>query len=204
MGRGFIRMLLLGVGMVTGWWLYVELMMIKKTYTASNDVSKAARQNNCWLAGVTVFCFTCLYASLYPHWFEREFPLLVWLGGVIAISGITFRHVAIKTLEEHFDGLIQVKEAQRLIQHGLYRYLRHPSYTGTMITFFGFGLMSMNYVYALLFPMLFFACYYVRIQLEEQVLLKGFGEEYANYQQHTWGLLPWIKREKRNVKEKSL
>lgn len=197
-------MTLLWLGITTGCWLYVEWTMIKKTYTVSKDVSKAAKQNNLWLSVVTAFCFICLHTSLYPHWFENKMAFLIWLGGLVAMGGIFLRYTAIKTLQEHFDGLIQIKEEQQLIQHGLYRYLRHPSYTGTMLTFFGFGLMSTNYGYALLFPTLFFACYHFRIQIEEDVLLRGFGSDYVQYQQHTWGLLPWFKKGKRNVGEKSL
>lgn len=194
-------MIIIFLCLITCFWLYVETSMIKKTYTNSKDVSKKAKQNNLWLAIATIFCFVTLYHSVFVHWHLRELSFLYWIGTLFAMGGILLRKRAIITLQHHFDSLIQVKKDQQLIQHGVYRYVRHPSYTGTILTFLGFGIMSMNFWYVLLFPSLFFICYHIRIQLEEKVLLDGFGAEYERYREQTWRLFPWFKLRKKNIKE---
>ena len=121
-------------------WMFVEYEVVKKNYTNNNKVSRRAKMNNVWLALVALFCFIALYTSFFMRW-QNEY-VLYWsyLGSLIAIGGLVIRRNAIKTLGKHFDGLLQLKENQKLIQHGLYRYFRHPSYTGTIIAFFGFGI----------------------------------------------------------------
>lgn len=189
---------------VTMFWAFVEFGVIKKNYTTSENVSQKAKRNNHWLSFSALVSFSCLYISFFYHWNNDIILPVFWVGGVVAIIGIVFRKMAIITLQEHFDGLIQVKDKQELIQHGLYRYLRHPSYTGTLITFFGFGICSMNAGFAVLFPLLFWICYKFRIQLEETVLLTAFGAKYERYQEATWGMLPWFKRKKVFKKNETL
>ncbi|HEY9764977.1 MAG TPA: isoprenylcysteine carboxylmethyltransferase family protein, partial [Chroococcales cyanobacterium] len=77
-------------------------------------------------------------------------------------------------------------------QSGLYRFIRHPSYTGSLICFLGMGLSYSNYLSLLL---MFFAPLLAlvnRIGVEEKVLNKIFGQEYADYVSRTKKLLPGI------------
>lgn len=187
----------------TGFWVFVEYDVTKKKYTNGKNVSMQAKLNNLWLVLITLFCYISLYVSFFSTWNNTNALYWSYCGSLIAISGLIMRRIAIKTLDKHFDGLIQVKEGQQLIRHGLYRYFRHPSYTGTILAFFGFGMASMSIVNTILFPLLFTICYAFRIQLEEDVLTDGFGDEYKDYKTKTWGLLPWFKKAPLQKKEQS-
>lgn len=191
--RGILNMIALFLLVfVTVIWMIVEYDVAKRRYTNTSNVSRKAKMNNLWLSLNTVFCFVAVYVTFFRQW-ENE-NNLYWscLGSLIAFGGLLMRRIAIQTLGKHFDGLVQLKKGQQLIQHGLYRHFRHPSYTGTIIVFFGFGMASISIVNAILFPTLYVICYYFRIQFEEEVLLEGFGEEYEVYKSKTWGLLPWF------------
>ncbi|HDR6245286.1 TPA: isoprenylcysteine carboxylmethyltransferase family protein [Bacillus cereus] len=179
---------------VMSFWIFVECDVIKKRYTNKKNVSKQAKANNLWLVFITLFCFINLYVSFFTQWHDERTFYWSYVGSLISFSGLLMRKIAIKTLGKHFDGLVQFKKNQELIQHGLYRYFRHPSYTGTIVTFFGFGMASMSIVNTILFPFLFTICYYFRTQFEEGVLTEGFGDEYKKYKAKTWGLLPWFKK----------
>lgn len=185
-------------------WMINEFYVTKHMYTKSEQVSKEAKRSNNWLLFATIWSFISLFGTMYINTnlstigFYPNF-LLSYAGSAIAFLGIVMRRVAINTLSQHFDSLIQVKENQQLIQHGLYKYLRHPSYTGTIITFFGFGLASMNVFNLILLPLLFILVYHYRTNLEEEVLEKGFGEEYHAYKERTWRLFPSFKNKKKKV-----
>ncbi|ORZ28033.1 hypothetical protein BCR41DRAFT_409938 [Lobosporangium transversale] len=53
-----------------------------------------------------------------------------------AVLGYTLRKWSYVALDESFTIQLKVRVGQKLITHGPYRYLRHPSYTGFITTFF--------------------------------------------------------------------
>ncbi len=92
-----------------------------------------------------------------------------------------------------FQGWRQVHRARqqnRLVTDGLYRFVRHPQYTGLFIALFGEGIVHWPTLFSVgLFPIIVFA--YVRLaKKEEQRVLKEFGEEYEAYQQRVPMFIP--------------
>ena len=71
-------------------------------------------------------------------------PGLFWLGLVLMALGLIFRLYAIQQLGSFFVPEVAIQPGQRVIDQGLYRYLRHPSYTGTFITIVGYALALGN------------------------------------------------------------
>lgn len=92
-----------------------------------------------------------------------------------------------------FTGLRQIVEEPkdgRLITSGLYRYVRHPLYTFTLLFFWLSPNMSVNsfILYAALTMYVF-----VGIIFEERKLVRAFGQEYEEYRSVTPMLLPGIR-----------
>ena len=117
---------------------------------------------------------------------------LPWIGLFFILAGLVLRWTAILTLRRFFTTNVAIQSGQKLIQAGIYKYLRHPSYTGTLISFIGLAIAMSNWVTALvlLIPITF--VFIRRIRIEERVLSDTFGEEYARYHKSTRALLPWI------------
>ncbi len=115
-----------------------------------------------------------------------------FFGLSILILGIVFRLIAVKQLGQFFTVDVTIKENHELFQSGLYNYLRHPSYTGSLLSFLGFGFSLNNWFsLALVFlPTLFVMLY--RINIEEKVLKAQFGEIYSEYCSKTKRLIPFI------------
>ncbi len=70
-------------------------------------------------------------------------PLPDWVfyvGIILIILGIVIRQWAIAVLGRFFSLTVRVAEDHRVVDKGPYRLVRHPSYTGIMISFIGFGL----------------------------------------------------------------
>jgi protein-S-isoprenylcysteine O-methyltransferase Ste14 len=108
------------------------------------------------------------------------------------IFGVVFRFIAIQQLGKFFTVDVILHADHQLIQTGLYKKLRHPSYTGIMITLAGFGLSLNNYLSLVLVVSLFFVALQNRINIEEKALLQKFGMMYEQYSKTTWKLIPFV------------
>lgn len=135
--------------------------------------------------------------GLCATWFLRGLaigtgrePLFV-AGLVLMGSGLTLRWWAVAALGSNFSVEVGIQPEQELIAVGPYRWVRHPSYTGSLLTIIGVGICCANWiaVAALALP---FVGYGYRIHVEEQALLLRFGEAYRGYMRATKRLLPGL------------
>jgi protein-S-isoprenylcysteine O-methyltransferase Ste14 len=109
---------------------------------------------------------------------------------IVVLAGAVLREWAIILLGRFFSRTVQVESTQRLIQAGPYRWIRHPAYTGMLMTDVAIVLGFGTWVGAVaMFGLLLLAVRY-RIGVEEHALLQAFGEEYRVYMQHTARLFP--------------
>jgi protein-S-isoprenylcysteine O-methyltransferase Ste14 len=107
--------------------------------------------------------------------------LLFVLGMVLMCAGIAIRQWAVALLGELFTIDVRVHPEQRVVDRGPYRWVRHPAYTGLILTFVGIGLALGNWASLLAFVVLPTAGLVVRIRFEERELLAGLGEPYRRF-----------------------
>lgn len=70
--------------------------------------------------------------------------------------------------------------------------MRHPVYSGSMLALVGIPLTLGTWVGgALVMILSVTACLY-RIRIEEQALLRAFGDAYRDYMRRTWRLFPGL------------
>jgi protein-S-isoprenylcysteine O-methyltransferase Ste14 len=108
---------------------------------------------------------------------------LLTLGGILRLA-------AVFVLGHRFTGVVAIQEGHRLVTTGLYRYIRHPSYTGALLYMAGFVLVFRCWL-GLLLVAGTLAVLLARMNAEEALLESEFGEEYAAYRRRTWRLVPW-------------
>ena len=119
-------------------------------------------------------------------------PYVAAAGFVLMAAGTALRWAAIRALWRYFTVNVSILEGQRVVRAGLYGVVRHPSYTGLLLRYLGFGLAFANWLSAaLIFLPLLCATVY-RIRVEEEALRAHFGEEYAAYASVTKRLVPGI------------
>lgn len=100
----------------------------------------------------------------------------MFLGLGIVIMGITLV----------FRGWHLIYEAQgksKLVTEGVYRYMRHPQYTGIFMALFGQLIHWPTLLTFLFFPVIVLA-YFGLARKEERAMLSAFGEDYRNYMQN--------------------
>jgi protein-S-isoprenylcysteine O-methyltransferase len=114
------------------------------------------------------------------------------VGLAAMVAGFAIRLAAMRTLARQFTHRVAIVPQHQLVRHGLYRWLRHPAYTGQLVVMLGLGVAegSATTVAVALLPAL--AVMIFRIRLEERVLALHFGEQYRAYARATWRLLPGI------------
>lgn len=119
---------------------------------------------------------------------------LHWIiaGGIIVTAGTGLRIWAIQTLGRFFTATVQIQEEHQLIQHGPFRYIRHPSYTGALLTAVGGAIVLESWFGLLIATACMLYAYYVRITAEETALVSKFGQRYQDYQQQSSRLIPGI------------
>jgi protein-S-isoprenylcysteine O-methyltransferase Ste14 len=117
--------------------------------------------------------------------------LAFWLGIVLALAGIALRWYAVITLGRSFTTSVMTRPDQTVIRAGPYRLVRHPSYTGLLLTVLGLVLCSTNWLALACFPLAVVGFAY-RIRVEEQALLDGLGQPYRDYMRDTKRLVPFV------------
>jgi protein-S-isoprenylcysteine O-methyltransferase len=115
-----------------------------------------------------------------------------YLGIFLMLLGIGVRQWAIAVLGRFFSLNVRVVEDHRVIEKGPYRLVRHPSYTGVLITFIGLSL-AVQSLGALLFLLAVFTVSFgYRMRVEEKTLLTELGNNYASYMKRTKRIVPYM------------
>jgi protein-S-isoprenylcysteine O-methyltransferase len=138
----------------------------------------------------------CLVGFLLaPKVFFLRWPdsrAIVFLACLLLIAGIVLRIWSIVHLGRFFTVDVAIQEGQRVIQDGPYRYVRHPSYSGSMLALIGLACLTFNWLGFAVIIACSLTAYALRISVEEKVLLRSLGEEYQRYSERTKRLIPGI------------
>ena len=177
----------------------LSLMIVLNTYQpdfASGDSGPAEDKRSAQLIVLSVtipnliFTIEAIYlrspASLAYEPLELGFL-------AIAVLGLVARMHAIHTLRKFFTWHVHIADDQKLIQSGLYRWFRHPSYFGAFFLFSFIPLTLNAYIAAACSALLQFFAYRYRIQIEEVAMVERFGSTYQDYQARAWAFLPGLR-----------
>ncbi|WP_394002532.1 methyltransferase family protein [Luteimonas sp. WGS1318] len=119
-------------------------------------------------------------------------PTLLWGGCVLMLTGMVLRWWSIRVLAEHFTVDVAIAADHRLIRSGPYHWLRHPSYTGLLLTVFGFLCVLGSWLAPLVVVVPLWRALRRRIHVEEAALSAAFPVDYPAYARTTRRLLPGL------------
>ncbi|KAI8335043.1 Isoprenylcysteine carboxyl methyltransferase family-domain-containing protein [Chlamydoabsidia padenii] len=128
----------------------------------------------------------------FPNW--KTFGLLNYIGLLLVIVGQTARTTAMFSARHNFSHKIVDYKApdHQLVQHGIYRLMRHPSYFGFYWWAIGVQCLLLNPICFGLFIYWLHRFFSERIAYEEYTLLRFFGDEWNLYKSRTPTGLPLI------------
>lgn len=115
---------------------------------------------------------------------------LIGLG--LFLCGVILRWYSIWYLGRYFTVDVAIAKGHRVINAGPYRLIRHPSYTGALIAFLGFGFCLGNWLSILCLTLPIIGVFMWRIHVEERALTEALGDDYRAYMRCTKRLIPLI------------
>jgi protein-S-isoprenylcysteine O-methyltransferase Ste14 len=115
-----------------------------------------------------------------------------YLGIGLMIAGILLRQWSIVVLGRYFSRTVGVQEGQTVVDRGPYRLVRHPAYTGSLLTMVGLGFVLQSWGAVLVLIAFFGVAFGYRIHVEEGVLTSKLGDEYVAYAKKTKRLIPYV------------
>ncbi len=128
--------------------------------------------------------------SLIGYW---GIPIYIrWLGLALIPAGIIIRIIAIRTLGKYFTTNVATSTDQKVIDIGIYKHIRHPAYSGSLISFLGMGLALSNWLSLLIIFVPVALAFIYRIRIEEKALINTLGQPYIEYMGRTARLIPYI------------
>jgi len=133
-----------------------------------------------------VRCALALPGATVPGWA----PVLA--GVALMWLGVALRQWSVRVLGRSFTVAVRVTEGQQVVTGGPYRWVRHPAYSGLLLTTAGFGLALGNWVSLLCAVLLPALGLVVRIRVEERALSEALGAPYREYAAGRRRLVPGI------------
>ena len=122
-----------------------------------------------------------------------SFPLPIWaqwVGVAMGLISLPLIWWVQQAIGSNFSTTLHVRAEHTLVQHGPYRWVRHPMYTVQYINFTALTLLTHNWLIAVFFLGFLTLIVVNRLGKEEATMLEKFGDEYQAYMQRTGRFLP--------------
>ena len=170
-----------------------EILLNRLLRSKSNDKQNADGKSlrTIWITIIVVIIAAVLISYYLP------FPIYStvagrYIGVAVIFAGIAFRLYAVAALGKYFTVDVTIRATHQLKTDGIYTYIRHPSYLGSLISFIGMGMTFNNWLSLIIIMVAILVVFINRIKIEEQVLTQHFGTEYTEYKKRTIGFLPFF------------
>ena len=174
-------------------WLLAEILLSRKksvlTGVQSQDSSSLV------IIWITVILFISLgvYISRGSTGAIRDHREAYHFFGLgLIIFGLVVRWTAILKLKKFFTVDVAIHPDHRVVNTGIYRYIRHPAYLGILLSFAGLGIALLNWISLPVIFLPILGSFLYRMSVEEKVLTAEFGEEYSEYSKNTKRIIPLI------------
>jgi len=162
-------------------------------YRAQRRQGPAATRERALVLGVTLGTFAplVLYAAgALDPWSRWTGPWTLAAGLGLGLAGLVLLWRTHAALGLNFSPLVDLREGHTLVQHGPYRFVRHPMYTSGFLLFAGIRLISGNPALGVPPLIALAALVAARLPSEEAMLAERFGEAWRRYAGSTGRLLP--------------
>lgn len=141
-----------------------------------------------WFVVIQFVLFFCFIFDF--DWSMKLGLTIQKIGLGFAVFGGIIITLALLQLNKNLSPFPTPKNNATLLENGMYKYSRHPIYSGIILLFLGYSLYQ-NSVYKLLISLLIVILFYLKSNYEEQRLEQKFPD-YKNYKTKTGRFFPLI------------
>ena len=85
----------------------------------------------------------------------------------------------------NYSSTPRIREGYQLITHGIYKYARHPVYSGVLLSALAIPIYATSPL-GFLIALMAIPLFSYRMGVEEETLIHEFGDEYIEYKKATW------------------
>lgn len=136
-----------------------------------------------------------IYYPLDPVWGHTLYQYIglsgMWVGFGLNFVGVVLVILGWKNIHKEYWS--KDSGEGRLVTAGIYRFMRHPQYTGFLIITLGLLVHWVTIPLLVMWPILI-VLYYRLARYEEGILEEEFGEEYIEYRKNVPMFVPNPKR----------
>jgi len=172
-------------------WVIIEYRIIMKQDKRPKKKDRKAIALFAFLIVLFSLSSIIMFESNLGH-LEVEYHYFLWVGILIIIVGNIIRQYSMHIMGSSYVATLQVQDKPKLIKAGPFKLVRHPCYTGFMVSLWGLGIASLNWLFLLLIMLFSLIVFLIQIRIEERELEAFFGEEYKEYKKITKKILPYI------------
>jgi protein-S-isoprenylcysteine O-methyltransferase Ste14 len=134
-----------------------------------------------WITDSFIWHYSTLRPEVFPEY------LRIGLAGLVLVLAW---YLARRGMKAVFG---RERSEPGVINSGVFKWLRHPIYTGAILFYLGASLITLSLASAL-FWLLIIAFYIWISRYEEGILIEKFGEDYLKYKKKTGMLFPKLFR----------
>jgi protein-S-isoprenylcysteine O-methyltransferase Ste14 len=170
----------------------IALLIFKRTKTSSPAVGDKGSLRLLWFT-----ILTSIGIAVFLQWHPMAvFQIVRSTIDVIALCLLSFgfivRWISIISLGNMFTVNVAIQKKHYLVHGGMYKYVRHPSYTGMLLEFLGLSIFFGTWLCLAIIMIPITMAILYRIQCEEKILVEEFGSEYEVYKANTKAIFPGI------------
>ncbi len=144
-------------------------------------------------------CIIWLFAGNYTFWFDEPFSvnqIFSWffliLSVYLAIAGLILMiKLGKQSSNRNDEALFHFEKTTRLIETGIFRYIRHPLYASLIYLTWGIYFKNpslMNFIFAVLSTIFL----YITSKIDEKECIQFFGDEYKYYMKRSKMFIPFV------------
>ena len=132
---------------VSAFWLGSEIILSRLKRSLSTDAR--FDKSSLRILWITIFISVNIGVVLsfqrvgYFGGGSSVFPIV---GILVIICGLLIRWIAIFSLKRQFTVDVAITKDHRIVSEGIYRFVRHPAYAGSIFSFLGLGLCFANVI----------------------------------------------------------
>jgi protein-S-isoprenylcysteine O-methyltransferase Ste14 len=114
------------------------------------------------------------------------------VGIALFVFGLWVFRRSHKDLGRNWSVTLQIRDQHKLVSRGLYRFVRHPMYASFLLIALAQAFLLPNWVAGMSGLVGFSVLFFMRVDVEERMMLDIFGDEYRVYCAKTKRIIPYV------------
>lgn len=117
-------------------------------------------------------------------------PWAGWVGTLVLIAFLWLFYESHRILGKNWSITLEIREEHKLVEDGIYGYVRHPMYSAFWLWAISQAFLFPNWIVGGAGMFCFAVLYFSRVGKEEAMMRQNFGAEYDQYCSRTGRVLP--------------